>query len=74
MEHKSARQKKEIMARIRAFSHCGLSCKLSGNISYFKSFVGRDFKAIMQIALFIFEPYFNQAGKECWILLSKVNL
>ena len=47
MEHKSARQKKEIMTRIRAFSHCGLSCKLSSNISYFKSFVGRDFKALM---------------------------
>lgn len=40
MDRKSADQKKEIMARIRAFPSCGLDCRVSSNISYFKSLWG----------------------------------
>ena len=73
MDHKTAREKKEIMARIKAFSPCGFSCRLSSNISYFKSFVGKDFKALMQMALFVLPLYFKESEKKCWFLLAKVS-
>ena len=73
MDRKSADQKKEIMARIRAFPSCGLDCRVSSNISYFKSFVGRDFKSLMQQALFVLAPYFTIQEKKCWFVLSKVS-
>ena len=73
MDKKSADQKKEIMARIRAFSNCGLDCRVSSNISYFKSFVGRDFKSLLQQALFVLAPYFTIQEEKCWFLLSKVS-
>ena len=73
MDNKSAKQKKEIMVKIRSFSSCGIDGRISSNISYFKSFVGRDFKTLMQQALFIFYQYFTVAETKCWILLSKVR-
>jgi hypothetical protein len=73
MNDRSANQKKQIMARIKSFPHSGMNCMVSSNISYFKSFVGRDFKSLMQMALFVFEPYFNIPEKKCWLLLSKVD-
>uniref|UniRef100_A0A1X7UZ35 Uncharacterized protein n=1 Tax=Amphimedon queenslandica TaxID=400682 RepID=A0A1X7UZ35_AMPQE len=72
MDHRSAKEKKEIMARIKAFSTCGMNCRISSSISYFKSFVGRDFKALMQMALFVLHPYFTVSEKKCWFLLAKV--
>ena len=73
MEHRTPQQKKEIMARIRAFPTCAMTCRVSSNISYFKSFIGRDFKAIMQMALFVLKPYFTEPEEHCWFLLSKVS-
>lgn len=58
---------------IRAFSNCGLDCRVSSHISYFKSFVGRDFKSLMQQALFVLAPYFTIQEEKCWFLLSKVS-
>ena len=47
MPQMSAMQKKEILARIRAFHTSGFKVKLYGNVCvYYKhSFLGRDFKA-----------------------------
>jgi hypothetical protein len=72
MQNRPSQQKKEIMARIKAFSTCVFSCRMSSHISYFKSFVGRDFKAFMQMAIFVLHPYFNESESKCWFLLSKV--
>ena len=65
MERRTPQHKKEIMARIRAFPGCAMTCRVSSNISYFKSFIGRDFKALMQMALFVLNPYFKKPKKQC---------
>ena len=55
---KSCSPQKKILARMTAFSCCRFSVKVHGNISYYcQSFVGRDFKAWMQMAIFIIKPY-----------------
>ena len=73
MDKMSASNKKEILARISAFQTCGLSTRITGNICYYyKSFVGRDFKAWMQMAVFIIHPYLSDLEKECWLMLSEV--
>ncbi len=41
-------------------------------IKHYKSFVGRDFKAVAQCALFVFKNYFSNAEKCVWLALSKV--
>ena len=44
------RMKDEVLARVNAFPHSGLTVKMYGNVSrYFKSFVGRDFKGWAQM-------------------------
>ena len=52
MPQMSAMQKKEILARIRAFYTSGFKVKLYGNVCvYYKhSFTRRDFKAWSQMA------------------------
>ena len=47
-------QKNDLDARLLTFDFSGLEFKLSYNIvRHFRSFVGRDFKAIAQISLYI---------------------
>ena len=66
-------QRKEIVARILAFCYCGFSVRVTGNIAYhYKSFIGRDFKAWMQMALFIIPPYVSDNEQACWFALAKV--
>eukprot|EP00731_Ephydatia_muelleri_P012741 Em0007g51a len=66
-------QRKEIQARISSFSFSGFDMKLSRNIAkYFKSFVGRDFKILAQLALFVLPPYLTPGETEVWFALSKV--
>lgn len=73
MHECSPTEKKEILARMASFPYSGFSVRVTGNICYYyKSFVGRDFKAWMQMALFIIAPYLSPEGKKCWLLLSKV--
>ena len=44
MPQMSAKQKWEILARLRAFYTSGLKVKLYGNVcAYYNSFLGRDF-------------------------------
>lgn len=67
-------QKEEIKARIAAFSFSGFKAKLSSDICrYVGSLVGRDFKAVAQVAPFILAPYMKENEKKVWLSLSKVN-
>ena len=73
MDSLTVAQRKEILARVSAFPNCGFTTRITGNICYyFKSFVGRDFKSWMQMAIFIVSPYLSESQTKCWYLLSKV--
>eukprot|EP00731_Ephydatia_muelleri_P027586 Em0019g459a len=53
----SPQQRKEVLVRIASFPFSGFALRLSRDISkYYKSFVGRDFKTLAQLALFVFPP------------------
>ena len=48
--------------------------KVSTDISkYYRSFVGRDFKAFVQIALFVLSPSLTASVTKVWLALSKVS-
>lgn len=67
-------QKEEVLARVRAFNYSGFRVRLFGNvIHHHQSFVGRDYKAWAQMALFIIYPYLKNEDKTVWLALSKVN-
>ncbi len=69
----SPKQKKEVLARMRAFHYSGFVGKVLGNVVYYhKSFVGRDYKAWAQMALFIIGPYLSENNRAVWLGLSKV--
>ena len=75
MGSRSSVEKQEILARIASLPPSGLSCRITGNIAYhYQSFVGRDYKSWMQIAVFIVHPYLSENGIRCWHLLSKVHM
>lgn len=68
------RQKKEIGARIKAFSFSGFKTKLTSDIChYVGSLAGRDFKMVAQVAPFILAPYMDGNEKDVWMSLSKVG-
>lgn len=75
MQRRSHREKQEIVAHVKAFNYCGFSCKVTGNIAYhYQSFVGRDFKAWIQMAVFIVDSYLSgSAERKCWFSLAKVK-
>jgi hypothetical protein len=69
----SSQQRKEVLARINSFNFSGFALRLSRDISkYYKSFVGRDFKTLAQLALFVFSPLLTPSETEVWLALSKV--
>ena len=73
MNNRTQKEKKEILARITAFPYSGFSVRITGNIAYhYQSFIGRDFKAWIQMAVFIIEPFVTEAEKICWLNLAKV--
>ena len=70
----TAAQKRQVLAKISTFNYSGIKGKVLGNIvSYHKSFVGRDYKALSQIALFVFWPYLSEGERKVWLALSKVH-
>ena len=70
----SSQQKREILARMAAFKYSGFDGKVLGNVVYHhQSFVGRDYKAWAQMALFIVGSYLSDAQKRVWLSLSKVS-
>ena len=69
----NAMQKKEILARLRAFNTSGMRVKLYGNVcQYYQSFLGRDFEVWAQMAIFIISPYLDEEQKAVLLCLSKV--
>ena len=65
--------KDEVLARVNAFPHSGLTVKMYGNVCrYFKSFVGRDFKGWAQMAVFVLSPYLSTNERKVLLSLSKV--
>ena len=75
MTELSPRHKEEVLARMAAFHYSGFKNKVYGNITrYCKSFVGRDFKAWAQMALFIITPYLREEEATVWLNLTKVNV
>ena len=70
----SLHQKKEILARVKAFNTSGFETKMYGNVCwYYGSFVGRDFKAWSQMAPFILDPYVSEGHKKVLLSYSKVH-
>ena len=68
-------QKKEVLARMSAFNYSSFNGRVIGNIIYHhKSFVGRDYKAWAQMALFIIGPYLSDCQKSVLFALSKVYI
>eukprot|EP00731_Ephydatia_muelleri_P022173 Em0014g764a len=68
----SKKQRTQLSALLSAFPSSGLTSRISRNIAkYFKSFVGRDFKALAQMALFVLSPFLAPAEIEVWLALSK---
>ena len=69
----NARQRKEVLARMAAFNYSGFDVKVLGNVvHHHQSFVGRDYKAWAQMALFIIGGYIDASQKQVWLALSKV--
>lgn len=66
-------QKCEIMAKIASVDYSGIEEWISRNVTqYSQSFVGRDFKAWAQMALFIMAPYLTAEELKLWLSLSQV--
>ena len=75
MNRVSPNDKREISARITCFPKSGLSTFLSGGITrYHGSCVGRDFKALAQMAPFVLWHYLEDREKTLWLHLSKVTV
>ena len=73
MGHLSKREISEIAACISAFNFSGFSHRLSRDISnYYRSFVGRDFKVVAQLSLFVLAPYPTASETDVWFALSEV--
>lgn len=73
MSSRNKHEKTEILAKLSAFSYCEFSVKIIGNIAYhYQSFIGRDFKAWMQLALLMIDAYVTDEEKKCWISLAEV--
>ena len=49
-----------------------IAFKVHGNICYYyQSFVGRDFKAWMQMAIFVLKPYLTVEAKKMLVIAFK---
>ena len=65
--------KMEILSKIAVFPWSGIKSRLKPNICMHSgSLVGRDFKVIAQISLYLFRPYLSSDEAQAWIYLSKV--
>ena len=73
MNRVSANDKREIAGRITCFPKSGMPTSLSGGITrYHGSCVGRDFKALAQMAPFVLWNYLEENERMIWLNLSKV--
>ena len=75
MGRQNSAVKAEIQARIRSLDFSGFEARLSYNVCrHFQLFIGRDFKALAQIALYLLTPYMTEQEKVVWLALSKVYI
>ena len=73
MDQMSPVQKNEISARVEVFDFSSFKSRLKSSICrYHKSFNGKDFKLLAQVARFIVWNYLSSAQKRVWLALSKV--
>ena len=73
MQKISANDKKLVSAKITSFPKSGLTPTLSGGITrYYQSCVGRDYKALAQMAPFVLWEHLNSTERKLWLLLSEV--
>ena len=74
MEHITPNQKKEVAARIQSFPKSGFKTHLSSSIvNNHKSGLGRDFKLLAQMALFVVWDYLRDGEHAIWLSLCKVR-
>ena len=74
MSRLSSKEKGEVQYILMAFNFSAFDNKVGTKLSrHYKSFVGRDFKALEQCALFIFNRYFSDKERIVWFALSKVG-
>ncbi len=75
MQKATVKTKKTIAAKITAFPTSGRTSSLSGGITrYYQSCVGRDFKALAEMAPFILWEHLTCTERKIWLLLSEVYL
>ncbi|KAL5518246.1 hypothetical protein EMCRGX_G003946, partial [Ephydatia muelleri] len=61
----SKEQKQQALARVSAFNMSGFTVKMHGNVClHYQSFVGRDYKAWSQMAIFILDPYLSSGEQK----------
>lgn len=73
MSHLSPKQKQEVAARINASSKSAFNSHLSpGILTYYKSALGRDYKLLAQIALFVIWDYLGDEEQQLWLAMCKV--
>ena len=73
MDSRNTFEKTKILAKISSF-HI-VVFQLEYLVTYainYRAFVGRDFKAWIQMGLFIVPSYLTDSETKCWYLLSKV--
>ena len=68
MDSLTAAQRKVILARVSIFPYCGFGTYITGNMCYYKSFVGRDFMSWMLMAIFIVTSYLSESQTRRWYL------
>ena len=70
----SSQQCKEVWLALSHFLS-DFAFRLSRDISkYFKSFVGRDFKTLAELVLFVLPTLLTPGEAEVWLALSKVHV
>lgn len=73
MKRITAKEKKEIKARVIAFQTSGFEFHLSPSVcKVYGSFFGRDFKVLAQMCLFLIWDYLTSSEQKVWLALSKV--
>lgn len=69
----TGQEKQEVLAKMNAFNYSGFDVKVFGNVvRHHQSFVGRDYKAWAQMALFIVGNYLSDDNRQVLLALSKV--
>eukprot|EP00731_Ephydatia_muelleri_P033943 Em0042g22a len=70
---KSLQQIRDIQSQLTAKSKSEKSTEMHGNVCrHYQSFVGRDYKAWSQMAIFILDPYLSSGEQKVLLSISKV--